>query len=935
MIAFYSLILFAATLSAAQAQNTEGSRILNTLPAWEQIQEGAINARREQSIRVAENVSDSLSENDVVPFCNLAMLMPFTAFRPDRIPVKNGVFQGAAAVLLAMEHLNTGNGTIVQEVEGLNDRCDIRFTGRMLDSALSQTEAVDQVITLISEDQLSPKLPCAVIGAARSAVSIPTSIITGLRGFPQISPISTSTQLDDASQFPLFGRTLPSDSGTAIPAILYLRYELGVKHLAILHVNDAYGNAYALGLQLAAAEYAPDMVLRSYDFPFEATPAIVERTIALLKDTEFRYFFGIIFSTAHYVPFMTEAFNQGIAGTGEHNWMFSDSVSTSIFAEPYVVDSPLHLVSKGATRIGAVGGVPGIERYDLFLQSMNDLNNPDDIAYLQSKHPVYEDDPAFVPLQIAEDPEFFYKSTAGVVPFLYDAVIALGLAACSATTDETFFDGPKHFEQFTQTNFKGASGTNIYDSVTGSRIASSARFTLLNVHEDTRATDEDGVERVRFQMAETDVFQESEWKQVIPIILNDGTSIPPPDLPPIEEDRNYIGRALRILGLTMSGIIIALSIAFALWTTLNRKDRVVRASQPIFLLLVCAGCSLMGMSLIFLSFDDEILGQQTNNAFCVTFPWFISFGWILTFAALFTKTNRVNQIFHNPNFKRIKVTVWDVMKPIVVLVTTGGIILTCWTVLDPPNYVRVVSETDIFARTVETQGYCSYEDGLPWVSALAVVLLAVLVYALYEAYVARKISTEFAESEYIFLVLTVILVVSFLGIPVMILAKEETKPRYFVAAAIIFIVCMAILLLIFVPKIKILNKREDAEVAQFVSTMSMQNSSQQRFGAGRVSVSGFERAPTSTAEQQTTTHSEKGSNNGEPDDEDEGIRVIQYPGQLDELKNRIRYLETKNSLLQNQMKDVQNGMQAKGQMNSTEVKPLLRSVDMVGAIRGQ
>jgi len=211
---------------------------------------------------------------------------------------------------------------------------------------------------------------------------------------------------------------------------------------------------YALGLQLAAAKYAPDMVVRSYDFPFEITPDIVKRTIKRLKDTQFRYFFGVIFSTVHYNPFMTEAYRQGIAGTGEHNWMFSDSVSTSIFLDTFEVGSPLQLASLGATRIGAVGGVPGISRYDLFLESMNDLGRTQsDINYIQSKHPTYPSEPNHKPLQIADDPRFFEKSSAGVVPFLYDAAIALGLAACESTKNHAYFDGRTHLDTFKNTTF--------------------------------------------------------------------------------------------------------------------------------------------------------------------------------------------------------------------------------------------------------------------------------------------------------------------------------------------------------------------------------------------------------------------------------------------------------------------------------------------------
>ena len=64
---------------------------------------------------------------------------------------------------------------------------------------------------------------------------------------------------------------------------------------------------------------------------------------------------------------------------------------------------------------------------------------------------------------------------------------------------------------------------------------------------------------MRFRLEETDVFRDGAWEHQEPLILNDGTTIPPPDLPPITTNNNHIGTSLRAMGLTMSGIIVVLS----------------------------------------------------------------------------------------------------------------------------------------------------------------------------------------------------------------------------------------------------------------------------------------------------------------------------------------------------------------------------------------
>ena len=82
------------------------------------------------------------------------------------------------------------------------------------------------------------------------------------------------------------------------------------------------------------------------------------------------------------------------------------------------------------------------------------------------------------------------------------------------------------------------------------------------------------------------------------------------------------------------------------------------------------------------------------------------------------------------------------------------------------------------------------------------------------AYRARNIATELQESNYIFTAMALILLVSFIGVPVVIIARENVSAFYFVSAGLIFVVCQAILLLIFVPKVKALREKEKEKAQQ-------------------------------------------------------------------------------------------------------------------------
>ena len=139
--------------------------------------------------------------------------------------------QATATIALAAEHINSGNGIVVHELAGLNETCNIRFVPEFLDTAGSAPVIVKELTDVLNRQTFRP---CAFIGAFLSSISLPTSILTGVAGFPQITATSTSPDLDDKSRFPLFGRAIPTASKYGLPLLQFLYNEWNVRHLGIL-----------------------------------------------------------------------------------------------------------------------------------------------------------------------------------------------------------------------------------------------------------------------------------------------------------------------------------------------------------------------------------------------------------------------------------------------------------------------------------------------------------------------------------------------------------------------------------------------------------------------------------------------------------------------------------------------------------------------------
>ena len=134
--------------------------------------------------------------------------------------------------------LNTGNGSIIPQVEGLNDQCPIRFALEFIDSELNPIVAVQKVIerlygvntTCSTQDQRCQMgnnelpqqsatfhelsfSPCAFLGAIYSGVTEHTSIVTAGKGLTQVSGQSIATTLDNRAEYPKFARVIPSVGG--------------------------------------------------------------------------------------------------------------------------------------------------------------------------------------------------------------------------------------------------------------------------------------------------------------------------------------------------------------------------------------------------------------------------------------------------------------------------------------------------------------------------------------------------------------------------------------------------------------------------------------------------------------------------------------------------------------------------------------------------
>jgi hypothetical protein len=780
--------------------------------------EGAQTADTESEVpHVGRNLHWMEETEEIL--CHIPILFRWSM--NDQDDVSSEAFGGSAAALLAMHHFNTGNSSIIDELQDIQERCPLRFTTELIDSQSSGSVAMQQLTRLLTrrpEDVEIPQ-PCALLGSSWSSTTKQLATVTGVYDLPHVTSSASSVELDNAAEYPLFARTHPSDASMAHLSINYLATQLDVEYVAVLYVDNAFGNAYNSELLKQAAQF--NMTIVSEGFRAGATDDEVSAALERLQKSEYRYFLGVFFA-ADYERIMTRAMELNMAGPDTF-WMFNGALA-SMFINgnlEVIENPPLAKATFGTAILSDEGGLPGVDPFhDRFLQEWRGIGDDKELMeYINSKQPRSS------VLSYDRTETFFQELVPShIAAFSYDAIIGLGLSACKCHEEHTLsnpettgiFSGQQHHAEFVNTRFNGASGDVIIGPDSFSRKEDSTYHVVSNILPRTGLSSTSAFHD-SFQGEPWIVFNSftQSWQRydkVNDFVYSDGSSVPPKQIPPAQTETFEVSPAVRGICLSLGGLAMVMAFGFYAYCCIrHRGHRAIRAAQPLFLGLICFGSLILASSIIPASIDDTIASPRGADVACVSKVWLCPVGFCLIFSALFSKLWRINKLLNAAiTFQRIQVTARDVMIPLIVLMGSNLLILTLWTVLDPPYWEREVLEVDQYGRPSETRGFCTSDHNEAFLYPLVAVNGIALVLALWQAWVGRGITTDFSESKYIAMATACIFQAIFMGVPILIIAGENSTAQLFVFTTIVSVICFSILLLIFVPKIMAIHSKEHA-----------------------------------------------------------------------------------------------------------------------------
>ena len=710
--------------------------------------------------------------------------------------------------------------------------CNVRLVADVFDTALSPIQATKQFNEILQQDDV----PTAILGAFRSAVTSPLAILSGLEDVVQISHASTSIELDIKEQFPYLGRTVPSAYGEARVAVDFLQTQVSSTHFVILSVADTFGSSLEKAVVQVARDYG--LYTQSYFIPYEVdngdsdgdagtteTATTLNDVLRQVKDSDIKHIFAIC--SEQQLESLLPAANEVGLMEDDVFWLFS-GLDMDSFVSDMSTSLPTSRIAPflhGSAVLQMQGGVASTttDQDDVDTNVRTNDRGYDNFLKIWKDALADEEFMSYVDTKFSPNNSFEISSSPGSMrPFMFDAVISLGRSICNANgmNGTQFVTGADVFDAFRSNEdpLQGASGIVKIEPETGSRDYKTVQYVIWNDH---------GM-KDKLDFHTVVGYSEGAWTTIKnrSFVFRDGTSAPPESLGQINVDSHHIGTTARAIGYTLTGISVFAGLMACIWTFVHRKNVVVRKSNPAFLYTAAAGVCLMSLSTIFFGIDETIGsgGQAILNASCKATTGFYFVGLSLLLGSLASKTLALHKAFLDPHQKYLQFSWQNVALDSSLLLSVNVIILAVWYSAFSPEWVReFTTASDRYGRSIESFGQCQSQHFAVFYSTLLILNGCFGLLSMILCFRIRTIETEHEESTYIALSQVAVLQSWCIAIPLLLAIQDNPQGQFLVVAITIFLSGMAVLLLIYLPKIHFMQIDTTERLRQHLSSISKNN----------------------------------------------------------------------------------------------------------------
>eukprot|EP00795_Rhopilema_esculentum_P013109 gene13109-3896_t len=262
------------------------------------------------------------------------------------------------------------------------------------------------------------------------------------------------------------------------------------------------------------------------------------------------------------------------------------------------------------------------------------------------------------------------------------------------------------------------------------------------------------------------------------------------------------------------GLIVA---CFFLYFNIRyRENRLIKMSSPMINNVIIIGSILCYVAVILFGLDTRLIEKCSIPRMCNAFVWILSFGFTLSFGALFSKTWRVYKIFTAAkSMERVAILDRHLFGIIFILIGVDVILLTMWMIVSPYNLkITEISRVGNIMRDVieVTQVFhCSAKFGLYFSSATIAYKGILLFFGLFLAWETRHVEVPaLNDSKFIGMAVYNVAAISAIGVTcTYALSDAASNEASYTIVCLCIILCTTVTLcLVFLPKLTLLFGKE-------------------------------------------------------------------------------------------------------------------------------
>jgi len=679
-----------------------------------------------------------------------------------------------AMIVIAALDFNARNGATLPSFAALSD-CPVTLNLTLYDDESLPRTGMQQFMVSAA----APAGLDAVTGLYFSSVALPVVTAASALDVPVVSSWSMSDDLADPSTYPYFSRTIPSNGAEGV-ATAALLAAMGYTRVACLYQSEPYSTDWSDDLLEAGAAVGVSVTLFAWDdVTGDALRVSIDSAVARAAAAKFNVVVFVFSATGSMEYLAVSALANGMLAT-DKLWISTYGVFFDVSEPPTPAaaaasanDSAVLQLYAGSLFVES--GPPGFQNavpnpvLDAFSANYARFNASLVNAYLP-RYDLFGSSFLLPPTYFAQtDPVALGSSLL----YAYDAVAALGIAACSAQALAALSAAPA---SSTSQNM-GARGAALMSAILATEFAGVSgpvRF-LADGNRDPRSQVHSAM--LMYVNATTGAVQYSQYALFTPengswvinaeaaalgaAVFRSGAYDPPPDTTVPNENMNLVPLGVQALGYAEACVVFAVLVYAEVLIARHAEHAELVTSQPIFVSFIDAGVALVGAAIVSLT-------TQSSGGSCMAFAFTLGLGVTTVATSIAARSLRVAVLWRRTNFQRNTRDRGErYLAVILVPLVVQALVMAGWQLDAPLVFERVVTATDVLGNPTSSYGVCAVTGprsaAYLGVSVGLVALWVALTVA--TAVAVRRAPEEFHDAPRLVLVAALLAQIYFFSIP--------------------------------------------------------------------------------------------------------------------------------------------------------------------------